>query len=79
MFRDLGGEAVILELETGRYYGLDEVGTRMWCQLQQHGSLQEAGRALLQEYQVSEDELLRDLHEFVDRLVARKLLEPHED
>ncbi|MBN1400973.1 MAG: PqqD family peptide modification chaperone, partial [Anaerolineae bacterium] len=29
LFRELDGEAVLLNLESGHYYGLDEVGTRI--------------------------------------------------
>ncbi len=79
VFRDLDGEAVILELESGRYYGLDAVGTQMWHRLQQHGEVRAAYQGLLQEYQVSEDELRRDLLEFVDRLASMKLLELDEE
>ena len=53
LFRDLGGEAVLLNLKTGRYYGLDEVGTRMWLLLTQHGRVEAAYRVLLDEYDVT--------------------------
>ena len=75
LFKDLGDEAVILELSTGQYYGLDEVGSRMWRQLREHGEVGAAYRALRDEYRVAADELRRDLLEFVDRLASRKLLE----
>ena len=77
-FRDLGGEAVLLELATGRYYGFDEVGTRMWLLLREHGELKAAFRALASEYKVPEDELRRDFLEFIDGLASRRLLELHE-
>ena len=37
--RDLEGEAVILNLDSGTYFGLDRVGTRIWSLLQEGGSL----------------------------------------
>jgi len=37
VFRELDGEAVILNLETGTYFGLDTVGTRIWQFCQDHG------------------------------------------
>jgi Coenzyme PQQ synthesis protein D (PqqD) len=74
LFRDLGDEAVILELAGGQYYGLDEVGTRMWMQLRDHGEVEAACRALLREYQVDESDLRRDLRDFVDQLASRRLL-----
>jgi len=35
MFRELDGEAVLLNLESGKYYGLDPVGSRIWQFVQQ--------------------------------------------
>ncbi len=75
LFRDIDGEALILELATGQYFGLDEVGTRMWRRLEEHGEVEAACQALLGDFQVSEDELRRDLQEFIDQLASRKLLE----
>lgn len=75
LFRDLGDEAVLLELANGQYYGLDEVGSRMWRRLQQHGEVGTALQALREEYEVPEDQLQQDLLEFVDRLAACRLVE----
>lgn len=75
LFHDLGGEAVILNLETGKYYGLDEVGTRMWSLLTQHGRAEPAYRALLDEYEVTEDLLRQDLLGFIDELAGHRLLQ----
>jgi Coenzyme PQQ synthesis protein D (PqqD) len=75
LFRDLDGEAVLLETGSGRYYGLDEVGTRMWSLLQIHGETGAVCRALLAEYDVPEERLREDLGTFVEILAARGLLE----
>ncbi len=75
MYRDLDGEAVILELESGQYFGLDEVGSTMWQRLEEHTQVGAALRALVTEYEVSEEELERDLLEFVGRLAEFKLVE----
>ena len=50
---DLGGEAVILNLDSGIYYGLNEVGARIWELVQQPQSFSELLRILLEEYDVS--------------------------
>ena len=78
MFRDLDGEAVVLELQSGRYYGLNETGTRMWLLLQEHGSVEAALRALLAEYDVAEEILREELLSFVNTLSSQRLLEIHE-
>jgi Coenzyme PQQ synthesis protein D (PqqD) len=74
LFRDLDGEAVLLETGSGRYYGLNEVGTRMWSLLHLHGKLGAVCRALLAEYDVPEDRLREDLEQFVETLAARGLV-----
>jgi len=74
LFRDLDGEAVLLETGTGRYYGLNEVGTRMWALLHLHGEIGAVCRALLAEYEVPEDRLREDLERFVETLAARGLV-----
>jgi hypothetical protein len=74
LFRDLDGEAVLLETVTGRYYGLNEVGTRMWSLLQIHGEIEAVCRALVAEYEVPEERLRDDLLRFVDDLVAGGLV-----
>jgi len=73
-FNDVDGEAIILNTETGKYYGLDEVGTRMWTLLADHGQVEPAYHALLAEYDVEEERLLEDLVRLVDELVSHGLL-----
>ena len=75
LFRDLDGEAVLLETGSGRYYGLDEVGTRMWNLLRQHGEIEAACRDLTLEYDVTEEQLRQDLLDFVALLASRRLIE----
>jgi hypothetical protein len=78
LFRDLGGEAVLLSLKTGKYYGLDGVGTRMWSLLAQHGQVEPAYRALLAEYDVAEERLRQDLLNLINDLASQQLLQVHE-
>src|SRR3954447_20136465 len=70
LFRDLDGESVLLETGSGRYYGLDEVGTRMWNLLRQHGEIEAVCRDLLLEYDVPEARLREDLAKLVEDLSA---------
>jgi hypothetical protein len=74
LFRDLDGEAVLLDTVSGRYYGLDEVGTRMWSLLQRHGEIEAVCRALFAEYEAPEEQLLEDLQRFVGTLAAKGLI-----
>lgn len=74
LFRDLGDEMVLLDLESGRYFGLNEIATRMWALLLRHGRVAPALDDLLEEYEVGEDRLQTDLFGFVDALASQGLL-----
>ncbi|MCC6869678.1 MAG: PqqD family protein [Burkholderiales bacterium] len=63
---ELDDEGVLLNLETGEYFGLDEVGLDFWKALAAHGEIAAARAALLAQYDVTEAVLAHDL----DRLVA---------
>jgi hypothetical protein len=78
LFRDLAGEAVLLELASGRYYGLNETGTRMWSLLAEHGRIEKALEDLLQEYDAPPERLREELLLFIDTLASRRLLDLHE-
>ena len=71
---DLPKEGVLLNLETGEYFGLDEVGMDMWKALGAHGTVEAARAALLEQYEVPEDVLGRDLDAFVAQLCDRQLV-----
>ena len=74
LFQDLQGEGVLLNLKTGVYFGLDPVGTRVWQLLEQPTVLSEVHKALLAEYDVSEDRCAEDLLALVAQLDAHGLV-----
>ena len=57
IFREMDGEAVILNLESGTYFGLDPVGTRIWQLLEQDGSLRVVFGRMRQEFDVEPEVL----------------------
>ena len=73
VFRELDGEAVILDLDAGTYFGLNAVGTRMWQLIEQNGSLQAVFDEMRREYDVDPDVLERDLIGLVGRLAESRL------
>ena len=76
--REQEGESVLLNLDSGHYFGLDEVGTRMWLLLTQHGQVEAAFYDLLDEYDVTEDKLRQDLLSFIDELASHQLVQVDE-
>lgn len=61
LFRELENEAVLLNLRTGIYYGLNPVGTRAWQLLSEHSRLAGVVNVMLDEFDVERDVLERDL------------------
>jgi hypothetical protein len=58
---DLGGEVAILHLKTGMYYGMDEVGARIWSLLGTPMTIGSILETLLTEYEIEPDLCEQDL------------------
>jgi len=71
---ELDGEAVLLDVSSGLYYGLDEVGSRIWMLLNEAPGLEAIVSRLRDEYEAAPDDLQRDVAAFIDALVARGLV-----
>jgi hypothetical protein len=67
-------ESVILNLESERYFGLDDVGTRFLTVLTTSESLEAAYETLSSEYEVDPQVLRQDLLALVEKLVDQGLL-----
>lgn len=77
LVRELEGESIVLDLSNENYYGLDEIGTKMWQTLVSMHTIQDAYNALLQEYDVEPEQLRQDLEDLVAQLVENGLLILH--
>ena len=75
LVRFLDRESVLLNLETERYFGLDETGTRMWQLVTAAPSIDAAYQDLQNEFDVESDLLRTHLTELVRRLVDHGLLQ----
>lgn len=75
VFRELENETVLLNLSTGFYFGLDDVGTRMWQALEKHGTVAGAAFELLDEFEVDGARLQQDLQSLTQELCDQGLLE----
>jgi coenzyme PQQ synthesis protein D (PqqD) len=72
---NLGGEAAILNLKNGVYYGLDSVGARVWALIQQPRTIAELRDILAAEYDVATPRLEADLFELLSNLASKELVE----
>jgi Coenzyme PQQ synthesis protein D (PqqD) len=77
LVRYLDKESVLLNLETERYFGLDETGTRMWQVVTAAPNIDAAFRELLDEYDVAPELLRMNLTDLLGRLVENGLLALH--
>ena len=70
----LEGEAVILHLDQGVYFGLNEVGTTIWEFIQQPRTVDDVRRRVLEEYDVTPEQCERELTGFVESLAGAGLI-----
>jgi len=74
VYRSLGGEAILLNLETGIYFGLNESGTRIWELAEQH-DLRTVCARLAAEFDAPLEVIERDVLELVSALVDKHLVQ----
>jgi hypothetical protein len=74
---DLDGEAAILNLKSGTYFGLDPIGAFIWKQLAQPQSVSTIAAAVLDHYDVEPERCHDDLLALLRQLDARGLLRVH--
>ena len=74
LISNLQEESVILNLDSERYYGLDDVGTRFLSVLNTADSIEAAYEMLRNEYDVDAQNLRQDLLELVEDLVGQGIL-----
>ncbi|MEM1239573.1 MAG: PqqD family peptide modification chaperone [Cyanobacteria bacterium P01_H01_bin.26] len=72
---ELNGEAVILNLASGIYYGLNEVGARIWELIQQPCSFEKLHGILVEEYDVQPDVCKQELQTLLLELKQACLIE----
>lgn len=71
----VGGEVVILNLNSGTYYGLEATGAYIWTLLEKPRSIQEIADMVFRQYDVDRETCERDVKALVDELLAQKLVE----
>ena len=74
LISNLQDESVILNLDSERYYGLDDVGTRFLSVVTTSDSIESAYERLRHEYDVDPQVLRNDLLALIENLVDQGLL-----
>lgn len=78
LFREMQGEAVLLNADSGIYFGLDSAGTVTWNLMQKQKNFQGVLNGLLQEYEVDAETCREDLLKFASNLQKNGLVEIEE-
>ncbi len=73
LFRELDDEAVLLNLKTGVYFGLNPAGLRIWQLIGEGHSLLQVLETMRGEYEVDGEVLERDLLDLCRELCAQGL------
>lgn len=71
----LSGETVILDLHGGTYFGLDEIGARIWSLLQQPTTLPEIRDTLLEEYDVPPERCEQEVKTLLEEMASHNLID----
>lgn len=73
--RDLEGEAVILNINSGAYFGLENVGARIWSLIQEPRAVSDVRDIILDEYEVEFERCEQDLLTLLHGLAAKGLID----
>ena len=74
MTADMSGSAVMMDIMSGKYYNLGEVGGRIWEMLEEPMTLGALVQKLTAEYDVSAERCRSDMLPFLNTLIERGLL-----
>lgn len=71
----VGGCTVILNYATGRYYGVDEVGARIWQLIQEPVTIGDVHRTLVSEYDIDPARCEADLQRILEQMIQAHVVE----
>ncbi len=74
--RMVGGETMLLDLASGTYFGLDDVGGKIWDQLEGGASLAQVCDAIERDYAVDRQVLEHDVLKLAAELAEKQLVVP---
>jgi hypothetical protein len=72
---DLDGETVLLNLASGKYFGMDLIGSRIWELLEKPLTMTKLCDALIEEYDVAREQCEHDVANYLSTLLEKKLID----
>ena len=74
VFSKLDDEIMMMSIKNSEYYGLDDIGSRIWEILLNPSTFNEIIKTLLKEFEISEEECSADVLEFLRALKDKNLV-----
>ena len=74
VFNKLDDEIVMMSIKNGEYYGLDNIGSRIWEIIEKHVTLLQLVTMLKDEYDVDEEQCKNDVMAFLEMLLKKNLI-----
>ncbi|MDB2151341.1 lasso peptide biosynthesis PqqD family chaperone [Clostridium butyricum] len=71
---DIDGEKVMMDIENGKYYALNEVGSKIWELTKDKIKINDIVNVLLSEYEVGEEQCRESTMNFIERLYNDDLI-----
>lgn len=78
VWTELGDEVVMMSLERGSYYNLDELGSQIWKRIEQPVEVRALCEELMEAFQVDRAQCERDVLAFLEELAGDRLIEVSE-
>ena len=76
---DLQDESVILDVQSGTYYGLNDVGASIWTLIQEPKAIANVQAAIMAEYEVSAEQCEQDVLTLVAQLIEIGLVDIYDE
>lgn len=74
MTANMNGDAVMMDISSGKYFNLGQTGGRIWELLERTVSVEELVRTLIGEYDVSYEQCLEETLPFLEKLADKGLV-----
>lgn len=74
MAAEIDGDTVMMNIETGHYFGLDDIGSAAWKAIEKPSPIASIQTSLLEQYDVSSEQCTRDLLTFLSELLEQRII-----
>lgn len=71
---ELDNHQVIMHINSGKYFGLNPIGKRIWELIEKPKNIEEIIATLLSEYNISPDQCKVEVQEFMDKGVECEII-----